>query len=122
MVNKKRLLIVGIAALYLITWIGGWSKHAQTIATDGQRQYEFCKHRNEEEIAMSRQTGEKPHLIQIPQDGPETGVNWATPVLPGVLVVNHYSFCGPLGSHGGTELVAYYGFGEFKLFRMVWMS
>lgn len=55
--------------------------------------------------------------------GPRVHVDFALPVLPGVLLVTNGYTIGPLWGRGQVTFFLYYGFGVCRLFEfMTWIS
>jgi len=103
--NRGKLFVAAIVLLYAATWIGGYFSHRHELAAEAAEGYAYVQKVNRERNAD----------IALNLDGPDTGISWSFPVLPGVLVVDSYSVLGPLIGHNSTKVVLYYGFGSVVL-------
>ena len=104
------------AALYAITWVGGWISHAHELAGDAQRRWDNANRYNQE-VARREAAGE-PHRwprSEINPGGPSSRVLCCVPVLPGVLLAWSGSGIGPLNGEGGLKVVLFFGFGSIAL-------
>jgi hypothetical protein len=108
----KSPLLITIASLYVVTWIGGWIRHAQDIRADAWVQYRKGEKLNAESEKEARRQDRKAFVIQLHDGGPKTGVIWCLPILPGILLADSYSSYGPLGGRGTAKIVFYYGTGS----------
>lgn len=119
MAPRKRILKATLVGLYLATWVGGWLQ----FALDSQERAQERRDRQIEylELWKSQHPGrEEPIFLAVHPTGPHVRVNWAVPVLPGVLVADLQSSDGPLIDHSGTCLVLYYGVGTVELGCFSW--
>ena len=114
--RRKRLLF-SILVAYAITWIGGWHFHRQEISIEAQRLYDRAMARNVE----SKDTGG--YEIELRRGGPQHGVDWCIPILPGVLLADSFYAVGPIYGKGGVKFVLFYGFGTVTLLEtFCWVS
>jgi len=108
--QRKRLCWGLVLILYIITWAGGWLTHARDLTSSAWAKYRLVEGRNAEEQRLWP-GGEAPIYDRLREGGPATGVNWAVPLLPGILLADSYEVLGPLIGRGSTKLVLYYGCG-----------
>ncbi len=108
--RRKRILWGLILLLYVVTWVGGWYTHARDMKASAQVAYRLAQERNAEQ--QRQEPGrELPHYARLLEGGPKTGVNWAVPILPGVLLADSYQVIGPQYARGMVKIVLYYGVG-----------
>ena len=123
MLKRRWLAATVLLALYLLTWIGGWHSHAQEIEARAYRRWTDASARAQEMARLAAADGEQRRPIGLRQGGPQTGVDWCAPILPGVLICDSYYVIGPLWGRGGVKLVLYYGFGSVELLTLWgWIS
>ncbi len=120
MLKRKRLYAwTVIILLYIVTWVGGWLSHRQYMRERVKAAYVRTERRNQEMEAEYRKAGMKEEDFYInPQlfkDGPESGVDWCFPLLPGLLLAESHRSIGPLARGGDTKVILYYGFGSVVL-------
>jgi hypothetical protein len=114
---------MAVLALYVVTGIGGSLCHSRDLEASAWENYRELERRNAAALAAARAEGDEPFLMELYEGGPVTGVNWCVPVLPGILLVDSYSACGPMGGRGTAKVVAYYGTGSMIVCELWgWMS
>jgi len=119
MPKRNRLTLFVLVALYLLTWVGGWSSHAEQLRAEAGATYRHAEHLKQGEAGNVREDGGEYRTIRLHADGPHAGVSWCIPVLPGILLADSYYSLGPLGGRGGLKIVLYYGAGSEEL-CMLW--
>ena len=109
MTRRRRRQVLGVLVLllYAVTWAGGWRTHAREIDASARARYQRAQAQNARRYAG----GEVPVYAELREGGPATGVNWAVPLLPGVLVADSYEVLGPLSGRGSAKVLLYYGGG-----------
>lgn len=107
----NRLLFIIVAA-YDVTWIGGWHFHWKEISTEAQLRYDRTRALNAKWKEISDDQ------VELRHGGPQYGVDWCVPILPGVLLADSFYVVGPLYGKGGLKLVLYYGFGTLTLLEL----
>jgi hypothetical protein len=113
--RSQRFWLV-VAALYAITWVGGWILHKRGLSAHARHLYEQAQKDEIEEEALYKKRGGSYKPTRITRDGgPIATVDWCLPVLPGVLIADSYYVVGPLYGRGGVSIILYYGFGCFQL-------
>jgi hypothetical protein len=125
--KHKRLLLsilVLLVLLYGVTGIGGWISHSLAMKAEAERRYHDAQLRNEEYAAASPQLGEDlPVYLRLHKGGPDSGVSWCVPILPGVLLADSYYSVGPLYAKGGIKVVVWYGFGSVEVCTLLgWIT
>lgn len=109
--------------LYGLTWIGGASDHSDQLRQEAARRYESAVESNSEWGAIADQLERPFEPIELLRDGPNSRVNWAVPILPGLSLADSEYVVGPLYAKGSAKLVFYYGFGSLTLVELWgWMS
>ncbi len=119
--RKRRWLLI-VAALYLITWLGGWQAHSQHLNATAREAYDRYEKANAIVAAEARLKGEQPNRYDLYPGGPHAKVHWAVPVLPGVLLAQSSIALGPGQGREETGLVLYYGVGTHNLLMMYSLS
>jgi hypothetical protein len=72
---------------------------------------------------LADEGGELPIYARLREGGPEAGVNWAVPLLPGVLLADSSEVFGPLNGHGGAKVLLYYAGGTIVVCELWgWLS
>jgi hypothetical protein len=112
---QKRLTWAFIAALYLVTWVGGCVQHSHDLESASWDRCRAAERSNLRQSEQAKVEGQMPHLVELRKDGPATNVNWCIPLLPGVLLIDSDSVIGPLCGNGGAKIVLYYGTGSLEL-------
>jgi hypothetical protein len=107
---RKWLLRGVVVLLYLVTWVGGWHTHARELEDSAQARYRLVQERNAERQAHEPDA-RVPLWDRLREGGPATGVEWAVPLLPGVLLADSSEVLGPLNGRGTVKLLLYYGHG-----------
>jgi hypothetical protein len=119
----RRIGIPALILLYGVTWIGGCSDHSAQLRQEATRRYESASERTRELDVIADQLGVPFDPIELLRDGPKSRVNWAVPILPGLLLADSEFVVGPLYAKGSAKLVVYYGFGSLTLVELWgWMS
>jgi hypothetical protein len=111
--RARRKITLCLIPLYVVTWIGGYYSHSDSLNRETQRLYEAAQKSDAEYAALAAKEGSAPLRPQAHKDGPKYGVSWCAPVLPGVLIADSYYSVGPLYGRGGVKIVIYYGFGSW---------
>jgi hypothetical protein len=108
MTGKRKFLFITVFVLYIITWVRGWMSHANYVEREAVRRYDlFSRAWNGQPIDESQPI--------VPSDhGSLCRVNWAVPLLPGVLLV-YDMINGPVKRSSEGKVVIYYGIGSFVL-------
>jgi hypothetical protein len=115
MKRRRRFLWGFVVLLYAVTWVGGWITHARDLEFSARARYQVGQELNAEYEAHRLADAQKPYYIELTEGGPDTGVNWCIPLLPGVLLVDSYEVLGPLAARDTAKIVVYYGFGSFEV-------
>jgi len=102
------MLWLFILLLYAVTWVGGWITHAGDLESSARARYQEWQ-------SQGPADSQKQYYIELREGGPDTGVNWCIPLLPGVLLADSYEVLGPLAARGTAKIVVYYGFGSFEV-------
>jgi len=119
---RKKLTLMIVVFLYLVTWVGGWFQHSHDLANESWTRYRLAEKYNAKLSDYAKEAKDEVHLIQLREGGPAVRVNWCFPILPGILLANSDSVIGPLSGYGGPKIVVYYGFGSTELFWFGWIS
>lgn len=106
--RRKRLVWGLVLLLYVVTWVGGWYTHARELEASAQARYRLMQERNADLQALEP---DAPIYARLREGGPATGVKWAVPLLPGVLLADSYVVLAPLSGRGTVKLLLYYGGG-----------
>jgi hypothetical protein len=104
------MLWLFILLLYAVTWVGGWITHARDLESSA-----WAGFQRGQELNAERQAHGLADHIELREGGPNTGVNWCIPLLPGVLLVDSYYELGPLAARDTGKIVIYYGIGSFEV-------
>ena len=110
---RKRLLS-GFVLLLVVTWVGGWHTHARELEASAQARYRLARERDAEWRAREPEA-EVSILDRLRAGGPATGVRWAVPLFPGLLIADSYEILGPMKERGTAKLLVYYGCGTVTL-------
>ena len=117
MSRRRRRWVIGgvVLALYAATWIGGVRTHARDIEASARSRYQVLEERNAKMYGPN--AGDAvPIFARLLDGGPDTGIDWSVPILPGVLLVESYEVLGLLNARGSTNLLVFDGRG----FATVW--
>ena len=114
-------ICVGVALTYLATWLGGWRAYAAQLQALAKVRYEEAEAIFTKDYPAQRNE-DRPIFAQLRAGGPATGVYWAFPLLPGVLLVEDYENLGPLNQRGGVKVLLYYGAGAIVLAGFGWIT
>src|SRR5262245_20327381 len=115
MERRRRLLWGFVLLLYAVTWCGGWITHARDLESSARARYQRGQELSAEWQARGPVDAQKPYYIKLREGGPDTGINWCIPLLPGVLLVDSYEELGPLAARDTGKIVIYYGIGSFEV-------
>ena len=108
--HRRRLIWGVVLALYAATWIGGVQTHARDLEASARGRYQALQERNAERYGPD--AGDAvPIFARLLEGGPDTGIDWSVPILPGVLLVESYEVLGPLNARGSTKLLVFGGRG-----------
>jgi hypothetical protein len=113
-----------VAALYLLTWLGGWIAHAHELRVFSDDYWSYLDGKLQVAMVEQRkQRDEFPRTYQVYESGPRSWVRWCLPILPGILLVDSGYSVGPLHARAGIKLVVYYGVGSSELCMLAgWVS
>jgi hypothetical protein len=105
--NKRwRLAVICVLiGLYTWTWIGGATSHRRAMALDAGKRYADA-------VTQRAIDGKRSPSTDVSPKGPLSEVEWAFPILPGVLLADSYYYVGPSYGRGSVKVVVYYGFGS----------
>jgi len=114
-------ICVVVALPYLATWLGGWRAYAAQLQASAKVRYGEAEAIFTQDYPAQRNE-DRPIFAQLRAGGPATGVYWAFPLLPGVLLVEDYENLGPLNQRGGVKVLLYYGAGTVVLANFGWIT
>lgn len=112
MARRRQIIILFVLALlYLCTGVFGWQSHADELES---RALKMWQDYGELERQLQAE-GLSTYTTRRHEGGPKTKVNWAFPVLPGVLVADSQYSIDPTNGRGGPKIVLFYGFGSVEV-------
>ena len=117
------VLVAVTLASYAFTWVGGVYSHERTLRNyaQGQRQEWIDRYQSGHASALPK--GREVLPMKVYYEKPRAGIDWAFPILPGLLVTQSWYVVGPLWGEGRIRLMFFYGSGTFDLFSVMrWIS
>ena len=117
--RARHKILIGLIALYLVTWIGGYYSYSTSLKNETQIRYENAKKADSKYGDLAPGEPVRWPVARAGEHGPVSGVRWCFPLLPGVLVASSYYYVGQLYGEDGVRFVIFYGYGS-RASRLIW--
>ena len=141
--RKRRIVLATVAALYVITWVGGrttlWHElntidQHEALMVQEEREW-WLQHLadvqamwDEEEdprwnAGLEKSMADSREKLQYIDDGPHARVPLCVPLLPFVFVASYGRSLAPLSGRGRISIFLWYGIGTVELaYTTTWIS